>query len=416
MSASVAAYRRALSTPGARGPVVASLFARLPIAMIGLAALLYVQREYGSYGPAGLVSAGTLVGVAVGSVAQGRLMDAFGATRPMLVVVAVYAGFVTAGCLTIQAHGPVPLLVLLALGIGAFEPQVGSASRAMWPRLLPAGADRDAALAYEAISMEVFFILGPGVAGLLAAAPWAGTGLVAGAALMIVGSLAFVLNPTIRGHRPVRGTGSRSVLGALASPGLRTVALAAFGFGVVVGFVEVAVPASATAAGHEAAGGLLLSLFSVTSVAFGLVYGVRPWPRPMRLRLPALLAGFAALVALLSVPTGLVGLAVALLVAGCLITPQSTAHSAAVELVAPAGTATEAFGWIVTAVTLGLAGGQSISGQLTAAHGPRPAFLLAAGAGLVLAGLLWLLRGTIGGDHPEPRSDTPAEPPVPAGV
>ncbi|BCJ30241.1 MFS transporter [Actinocatenispora sera] len=396
--------------------MVASLFARLPIAMIGLAALLYVQREYGSYGPAGLVSAGTLVGVAAGSVVQGRLMDAFGATRPMLVVVAGYAGFVTVGCLTIEAHGPVPLLVLLALGIGVFEPQVGSASRAMWPRLLPAGPNRDAALAYEAISMEVFFILGPGIAGLLAVAPWAGTGLVAGAALMIAGSLVFVLNPTIREHRPRRGAGGRSVLGALASPGLRTVALAAFGFGAVVGFVEVAVPASATAAGHGAAGGLLLSLSSVSSVAFGLVYGVRPWPRAMRLRLPALLAGFAALVALLSVPAGLVGLAVALLVAGCLITPQSTAHSAAVELVAPAGTATEAFGWIVTAVTLGLAGGQSISGQLTAAHGPRPAFLLAAGVGLVLAGLLWLLRGTIGAGHPATRADSPVEPQIPAGV
>ncbi|HEY3506936.1 MAG TPA: MFS transporter [Actinocatenispora sp.] len=410
---SLSEYRHALGTPGARGPVLASLFARLPIAMIGLALLLYVQRETGSYGPAGLVSAGALVGVALGSVIQGRLMDTFGATRPMLVVVALYAGFVVAGIVAVQAHAPVPVLVLLAVGIGAGEPQIGSASRAMWPRLLPAGPRRDAALAYEAISMEVFFILGPGVAGVLVAAPWAGTGLVVGAVLMIAGTLAFVLNPTIRGHRPLRDGGSGpGLLGALASPGLRTVALAALGFGVVVGFIEVAVPAAATAAGHGAAGGLLLSLFSVTSVAFGLLYGVRPWPRPMHLRLPVLLGGFAVLTALLAVPTGLAGLAVALLVVGCLITPQSTTHSAAIERVAPPAVATEAFGWVITAVTLGLAAGQSVSGQLVTLSGPRLSFLTAAGAGVLLAAAVFVARGTVARSRPS----APVPEPVPAAA
>ncbi|GAA3511619.1 MFS transporter [Actinocatenispora rupis] len=409
---SLSEYRRALSTPGARGPVVASLFARLPIAMIGLALLLYVQRETGSYGPAGLVSAGALVGVAVGSVVQGRLMDRFGATRPMLVVVALYAGFVASGIAAVQAHAPVPLLVLLAVGIGMCEPQIGSASRAMWPRLLPAGPRREAALAYEAISLEVFFILGPGLAGVLAAAPWAGTGLVVGAVLMITGTVTFVLNPTIRGHRPIRdGASGPGLLGALASPGLRTVALAALGFGVVVGFIEVAVPAAATAAGHSAAGGLLLSLFSVTSVVFGVLYGVRPWPRPMHLRLPALLGGFAVLTALLAVPSGLAGLAVALLVVGCLITPQSTTHSAAIDQVAPAGAATEAFGWVITAVTLGMAGGQSVSGQLVTLSGPRLAFLVAAGAGVLLAAAVFAARRTVARSNPAP---TPAPAPVAA--
>ena len=48
MAASFTAYRVALSTPGALVPVLSSALGRLPIAMFGLATLLYVQRVSGS--------------------------------------------------------------------------------------------------------------------------------------------------------------------------------------------------------------------------------------------------------------------------------------------------------------------------------------------------------------------------------
>ena len=68
---------------------------------------------------------------------------------------------------------------------------------------------------------------------------------------------------------------------------------------------------------------------------------------------------------------------------------------AAIEVVAPAGTAAEAFGWVLTAVTLGLAVGQSVSGYVVEHAGPGTAFLAASVAGLVLALVVWLLRGTV---------------------
>ena len=83
-SASLADYRAALSAPGAAGPVLFSALGRLPIAMIGLATLLYVQRMTGSFAIAGLVSAGLLAGVSVGSVLQGRVIDKLGPSRPLL--------------------------------------------------------------------------------------------------------------------------------------------------------------------------------------------------------------------------------------------------------------------------------------------------------------------------------------------
>jgi MFS family permease len=391
---SLTAYRTALTAPGSRGPAVASLLARLPIAMIGISALLYVQRETGSFADAGLVSAGALAGVSLGSVAQGRLIDRFGPTRPLLMITTGFLLAMTALVLAIEAHAPTPVLLLLAGGIGISEPAVGSASRALWGRLLPPGPVREAGFSYEAISMEVFFILGPGLAGLLVAAPWPGTGLVAGATCMITGATMFALSPTVRTWGPAEPGGGR-LLGALAGPGMRTLALAALGFGMVIGFVEVAVPAAATEAGQPTVGGLLLSLWSVSSVGFGVLYSLRPWPRTMRLRLPVLLAAFGACTALLAWTSGLWGLALGMLLAGALITPQSTSHSTAIELVAPKGTAAEAFGWVITAITLGLAIGQSVSGYLVEHGGPRASFLAAGGAALAVALMVWLLRGTV---------------------
>jgi hypothetical protein len=176
---------------------------------------------------------------------------------------------------------------------------------------------------------------------------------------------------------------------------MRTLALAVLGFGAVIGFVEVAVPAATSRAGQPTLGGVLLSVWSVSSVAFGVAYSLRPWPRHIFSRLPVLLAAFASLVALSAATSTLWGLSLALLTAGALITPQSTTHSTVIDIVTPAGTEAEAFGWVLTAVTLGLAFGQSVSGYLVERHGPADAFLAAAGVGLGVSLGVWLLRGTV---------------------
>ncbi|KID29419.1 putative MFS family arabinose efflux permease [Prauserella rugosa] len=397
---SLADYRNALSTPRSRRPLVASVLARLPIAMIGISALLYVQHQTGTFAAAGLVSASVLAGVAVGSVVQGRIIDRFGPTRPLLVVTGLFVTALTSLVVAIEMHAPVPALVACAAALGLFEPATGSASRALWGRLVPEGPAREAAYSYEAISMETFFILGPGLAGVLIALPWPGTGLVLGGACMAFGAAMFALSPAVREWGPNPQAGS-SMLGALASPGMRTLAIAALGFGIVIGFVEVAVPAAAEAAGNVSLGGLLLSLWSVSSVAFGVAYSLRPWPRTLPVRLPVLLGAFGALVGLMAWPSTLWGLAIAMLAAGAVITPQSTTHSTTIEVTAPKDTAAEAFAWVLTSVTLGIALGQSVSGYLVEHASPSVAFLVAGVVALALAGAVALLRGTI-------RPHTPA--------
>lgn len=400
-NASLADYRTALTAPGAGLPVLLSLLARLPIAMIGFSVLLYTQHVTGSFAIAGVVGAGLLVGVAIGSVVQGRIIDRFGPTRPILLATVVFTIAVISLVLAIERLAPTVLMVVLAVISGSTQPGVPSAARSLWARLLPPGNARDAAYAYEAISMEVFFILGPGLAGLMLLTPWPGSGVVAGAACMALGSVGFALTPAARAWRArPKGEHAGSFMGAVSSAGMRTVVIAVLGFGIVIGFVEVAIPAVATDAGEPTIGGLLLSVWSLSSVLFGLFFSLRPWPRPLPLRLPVLLGGHGLLVGLLVLPTSfaptsLLLLAGCMVIAGALITPQATSHSTAIDVVAPKGTATEAFGWVITAATLGLSIGHSTSGFVVERFGPPMSFLAAACAGLALAALVWARRHTV---------------------
>jgi MFS family permease len=397
-SATLADYRAALTAPGAVVPVIASAVGRFPIAMLPLATLLYVQRTTGSFAAAGLVSAGQMIGVAAGSVAQGRVVDRLGPRRPLLVVVALFALAVAALVTAVEIRQPVPVLVALATVAGLVRPALEGASRSLWTVLVPAGSARSAALTYEAISLEVFFILGPAIAAFLVAAPWPGISLVVAGAAMVIGAGAFALTGPVRALAGAPPHDGVTLLGALARPGMRTVAVAALGFGLVIGSVEVGLPAVTAAAESPTLGGVLLSAWSISSVLAGVLYGMRPWPRPLHLRMPALLGGFAVLVAAMALvgPTGSMAvLVVTLIVSGALITPQVTGHSLAVDIAAPPGAAAEAFGWVITAATLGIAAGQSSAGIVVETFGPPAAFISGGVAGVVLATVLWLRRATL---------------------
>ncbi|WP_405420984.1 MFS transporter [Pseudonocardia alni] len=411
MPAALSDYRAALGTPGAAAPVCASVLGRFPIAMHSLATLLYVREVHGSYAVAGAVSAALLVGTAVGTVVQGRVLDRLGPTRPMLVLVAVYLLCVTGLVLGIEYRTALPLTVAVAVVTGLATPAFEGSSRALWSDLTPPGPRREAAYTYEAISLEIFFIMGPALAAVLVVAtPWPGTALVVAATAEIVGTTWFALTAAVRRRsariRAERADGSLPVeaglLGVFRRPGLRTVALASLGFGLVAGTAEVGVIAATAFAGSPAAGGVLLSLWSVVSVLTGVLYGMRPWPRPLHLRLPVLLAGFAVLVTTMGLvsPLGsLVLLAVVMMAAGALITPQVTAHSLGVEQTAPAGSATEAFNWMVMAAVLGVSVGQALSGVMIDLVGPG-GYAAGGALGLLVAGMLWLRRGSVADTEP----------------
>ncbi|WP_211219851.1 MFS transporter [Glaciibacter superstes] len=395
--ASRADYAAAFRTRGMVWPVLASLLARLPIAMGSISLLFYVQRTTGTFSDAGFVSGAALFGLAVGSVSQGKLIDRFGPTRSLGTILLVFLPIAASVFIAIEAHAPLPVLIVAAFAFGLTQPAISPASRGLWGRMLPAGSVREAAYTYEAISLETFFILGPALAGLLATSAVPAAGLVVTVSLFFVGTTLFIAAPVVRRWRPSRQveSGSGKATQLIRRPGVQTMILLVFGFGIVIGFGEVAIPAAAIEAGYPALGGVLLGVWSITSVIFGIFYAAHPWPRALHLRGPVLLGAFAILVGVMGLTHGLLWLTVALLVSGLMITPQATLHSLLVDRVAPDRYSAEAFGWVTTAVTVGIGIGQASSGQLVETLGYESALLVAAVPGVLVAALGWLRRGTL---------------------
>ena len=153
--------------------------------------------------------------------------------------------------------GIVPIALAAALA-GLTLPPLSSTVRIVWPRLAP-GELRSTAYALEAALQEVFFVGGPLLAAALSAIEPAAA--VAGAGLAsLVGATFTARLPPVRATPGARATGA-GLLGALGSPGVRTVVLYAATVGVGFGAVELAMPAFAEEHG-AGLGGVALACFS----------------------------------------------------------------------------------------------------------------------------------------------------------
>ena len=101
-----------------------------------------------------------------------------------------------------------------------------------------------------------------------------------------------------------------------------------------------------------------------------------------------LLLGLAAgHMALAATAGSALAMALVLALAGGTIAPTYASVNAMVESAAPAGTVTEAFAWLNTAVGVGAAIGSAVGGSLAGGLGPGQAFVFAGAAGLIAATL-----------------------------
>ena len=359
-----------------------SLLGRLPLGMTPLALLFLIRGEGRSYAAAGIVVALYAVAVGVGAPIAGRQVDRFGPTpvlRIRAVAYALLAGSVVT--LAVLDAGIVPVAAAAALG-GLALPPLSSTVRIVWPRLAP-NELRSTAYALEASLQEVFFVGGPLLAAALAtvspAAGLAGAGLAS-----LVGATATALLPPVRETPPSRAGGA-GLLGALGSPGVRTVVLYAATVGVGFGSVELAMPAFAEAHGSRELGGLALACFSAGSLTGGLLAGTRPQRNDVRrfvLGSLGIAAGMLCFQLAFSIPS----LCVLAFVAGLPIAPTVAVVYTLIDRTARTGTAAEAFAWFGTAISVGLAVGAAGAGALVDARGVRWAF--GVGAAIAFLGAL----------------------------
>ena len=115
---------------------------------------------------AGSLAAGSGVGAPV----QGRLVDRFGQRRVLPPLALVHAAALGLLVLTTELGAPTAVLVLFGLLAGFAIPPTSSVLRSMWPSLL---RDRphllQPAYALDSVLIELIFILGPLLTGLLTA-------------------------------------------------------------------------------------------------------------------------------------------------------------------------------------------------------------------------------------------------------
>lgn len=378
-----------LRLPGARAVVVAGVVGRLSFAMTGLAVLLLVRARTGSYATAGLASATYGVTLALAAPLRSRQADRGGQTRVLRATGMATPIAVAAFLLAVELGAPLAVQLGLLVVAGVVVPPIGSTVRTLWSVLAPETATRNAAYALDGVLLELSFVLGPLLVGVLSALLGPAVAVAAGGAFGGLGALALAATPASRAWSPADAGARVGLLGALGSRGVRWVLVVSALTGAGFGATEVSAPAFVEATGGRAsAGALLLAVWSLGSAVGGLAYSAVGWSGDPARRWVALLGVLAVGAALPVLAVGPVSLAVLLWAYGLGIAPSGAVASLLLADAALPGTVTEAFGWSTTAIFAGASAGSAIAGPLVQAW-PRAGLALLAGTGAatLLAGL-----------------------------
>ncbi|WP_405798269.1 MFS transporter [Streptomyces sp. NBC_01506] len=402
-------YGQLLRTPGVWTFLLPGFAARQPFAMLTIGIVLLVQHTSGSYGSAGIVAAVTGVSMALFAPQNGKLADRFGQRAVLVPGVLLHAASVTALTVLALAGAPLWALFVAAVPTGASIPQVGPMVRARWAAVL-GGSDERARLlptaaAFESVTDEFTFVIGPVLATALCTGVHPAAGLIAEGVLTLAGGLLFAAQrgtqPKPTRQRAAGSSGSATSVASVASkgarvsalsvPGVRVLAVVFLGIGSVFGGMQVSLTAFAEEIGNPGANGLLYGVFAAGNMLAGVAYGAVAWKIGPRRRLVAGYAGLtlaaSGLWAVHSVPV-LAGLG---LLVGLFIAPALISGYTLIESLVPAGARTEAFTWLTGAVALGQAGAVSAAGQLADAHGASAGFVVPlVGTALALATLVTL--------------------------
>jgi MFS family permease len=392
----VGVYAHILRTPGVAVIVLATLIGRLPIGISGLAILLYVREVSGSFAAAGVCTGALALGSALGAPFQGRVIDRRGVGW-LLPLALLHA----AGLLLIwgagEADAPVALLAAASLAAGAAIPPVSSVLRSHWPYLLAGRPELLAgAFALDSVMIEVIFVTGPLITTAVVATVGPQYALIVSAGCVLSGTT--ILLGALSGRPgPERAAAGRRVfgLGALASPGLRTLVLASLPLGFTLGTLEVVLPAFSEAEGSKELAGVLLAVWSAASGVGGLVWGARGGDSPL-LRAHLCFAWLLPLgVAPLVLASSPLTMSLLVILTGLPIAPLIASRNQLVEQVAPPGTATEAFTWPLTALVAGVSLGAATAGAVVEASSWSAGVLVAMAVAVLGASVVLARRQTL---------------------
>lgn len=385
-------YGRLLRTPRVWTFLLPGFAARQPFAMLTIGIVLLVQHTSGSYGTAGAVSAVTGVSMALFAPQNGRLADRFGQAAVLVPGVLAHASSVALLITLALAHAPLWALFAAAVPAGASVPQIGPMVRARWAARLDGSPLMTTAAAFESVTDEFTFVIGPVLATALCTTVHPAAGLAAEGALTLVGGLLFAAQ---RRTQPAgnRRTGRRTQphASALSVPGIRVLVAAFLGIGAVFGGMQVSLTAFTEEIGRPGMNGLLYGAFAAGNMLAGAACGAVVWRVSPQRRLVVAYTALAAVSSLLWTADSVSLLGALGLLTGLCIAPALISGYTLVDSLVPAAARTEAFAWLTGAVALGQAAAATAAGQLADGFGAGAGFLVplaGTASALVTVGML----------------------------
>ena len=135
------------------------------------------------------------MGVTAGFV--GRLVDRVGRRQVILVTGGVTSFMLCAEAVGILSDAAVWLLVVLAALQGATIPPISASMRSLWSQLVPEET-LESAFAFDAIQLELVFVIGPLIAAGLATALSPAVGMFLCAGFYLIAAMGFATAPAAR--------------------------------------------------------------------------------------------------------------------------------------------------------------------------------------------------------------------------
>lgn len=389
-------YGQLLRTRGAWTFLLPGFAARQPFAMLTISIVLLVQHTTGSYGVAGAVSAVTGVSMAVFAPFGGKLADRFGQRAVLVPGVLIHTVSVLSLTLLALSDAPLWALFVAAVPTGASQPQISPMVRARWGVKLQDSPLAGTAAAFESVTDELTFVLGPLFATALCTTIDPAAGLFTEAGLTLVGGLLFAAQKSTQPKPASREEHARvEHASALRIPGVRVLIVTFLGIGAVFGGMQVSLAAFTESIGEPGLNGVLYGTFAAGNMLSGLVCGAIAWKIAPQRRL---LVGYAALTLMASglwAAHSVVLLAgLGLLVGVCIAPALITGYTLVDRLVDPSGR-TEAFTWLTGAVALGQAAAVTVAGQLEDRFWDGAGFLVPLGGTALALAVLVTLRSRL---------------------
>jgi predicted MFS family arabinose efflux permease len=404
MSSAPSGYRGLLRTPGAPAFFFTAAVGRVGIAMTGLSLVWLVHARTGSYGTAGLCTAGFALAEALIGPQTARLTDRFGQTRVLPFSLLAHG---LAVAVLLVASSPAALIIS-ATCAGAVVPQLGALSAARWASLLRGerAAELPAAFSLESVANATAFLVGPILATTLGAAGDATLGSAIAATLIIGGGGALAAQhrtapkpATTRTESAGAGT-SRTLL----RPDFLLLVLLNLAIGLYFGTIGISVSAFATRHGVPAAAAPILAAAGLSGLLSGWLYGRRRHRASAQFQLVVTSAYLTGTGLLLPFAHTVILLGAAVVLTEAAVPPTLVLLTVLTEKTVRATALTQAFTWNNSASAAGSALAASAAGRLADHLGPAAAFAFAPTAGFILL-VLSLVAWHRSAARPSPESE-----------